>query len=258
MSLFYDELSEWWPLISPLTEYAEEAGEIARLIGERRPEARTLLELGSGGGHVAHHLKGRFDCVLTDASEPMLAMSGRVNPECVHVVGDMRTLRLDRTFDVVLAHDAIDYMTTEEDLRAAIRTAWTHLAPGGLVLLIPDDVAETFESGTDVSGSDGDDGRGARLFEWSDAPSAPGGPARVHYAFLLRRGDGSVQSFYERHEVGLFPRATWERLLGDQGFVVEVVEEQTTEDRAPRLFFVGHKPGAGRQPSTSIRRAASP
>ena len=31
--------------------------------------------------------------------------------------GDMRTLRLERTFDVVFIHDAISYLTTEDDLR---------------------------------------------------------------------------------------------------------------------------------------------
>lgn len=245
MSLFYGKLAEWWPLISPVDDYAEEAGEISRVITARRPHARTLLELGSGGGHVAHHLKAHVACTLTDTSEAMLAMSRRINPECAHVLGDMRTLRLDRAFDVVLAHDAIDYMTTEDDLRAAMQTAWEHLVPGGLVLLIPDDVAETFEPGTDVSGSDGADGRAARLFEWSEAPARPGAVVPVHYAFLLRDADGTVQTLYERHEVGVFPRATWERLLEAQGFRVEVLEEETTEDRAGRLFFLGHKPTGG-------------
>jgi hypothetical protein len=38
----------------------------------------------------------------------------------------MRTLRLGRAFDVVLVHDAIMYMTTEEELLAAAETAFAH------------------------------------------------------------------------------------------------------------------------------------
>jgi hypothetical protein len=38
------------------------------------------------------------------------------DPECEHLQGDMRELRIDRTFDAVFVHDAIAYMTTEEDL----------------------------------------------------------------------------------------------------------------------------------------------
>lgn len=241
MDVFYEALAGYWPLISPVEDYASEAAELLRLLRARRPAARTLLELGSGGGHVAHHLAPHFECHLTDLSEAMLASSRRLNPTCVHTVGDMRTLDLGRRFDLVLAHDAIDYMATEEALRAAIDTAWRHLAPGGLACFLPDHVTETFEPGTDVSGGDAPDGRGARLFEWVE-PARPGETrVTVHYSFLIRDRDGGVQSFYERHVTGLFPRATWERLLGAQGFTVEVVTEETDEDRAPRLVFFGHK-----------------
>ena len=43
----------------------------------------------------------------------------------------MRTLRLGRTLDAVLVHDAVTYLTTDEDLRAAMETAFAHLRPGG-------------------------------------------------------------------------------------------------------------------------------
>ncbi len=245
MSVFYEELAEYWSLISPVEDYAGETAEMLRLLRERRPAARTLLELGSGGGHVAHYLAPHFECHLTDLSEAMLASSRRLNPDCQHTIGDMRTLDLARTFDVVLAHDAVDYMTSEDELRAVFDTAWRHLAPGGLACFLPDEVTETFEPGTGESGSDAPDGRGARLFEWVEPVRAGESTVNVHYAFLIRARDGTMRSFYELHVTGLFPRATWERLLAERGFVVEVVTEQTDEDRVPRLFFFGHKPTAG-------------
>src|SRR5947199_313515 len=75
-----------------------------------------VLELGSGGGHNAVHLKARFTMTLVDLSAGMLDMSRRLNPECEHHQGDMRTVRLGRTFDAVFVHDAVDYMLTEDDL----------------------------------------------------------------------------------------------------------------------------------------------
>ena len=158
---FYGELATWWPLISPKEEYAEEAAEIARLLGS----ARDVLELGSGGGSNAYHLKARFTLTLVDLSADMLAISRALNPECEHLQGDMRTLRLNRAFDAVLVHDAIDYMTTENDLRAAFDTAFSHCRPGGVALFIPDEVAETFEPGADHGGT-GD----VRYLEWSWDP----------------------------------------------------------------------------------------
>ncbi len=244
MNRFYGELAAHWPLVSPVEDYAAEAEEIVRVLRARAPHARTLLELGSGGGHLAHYLKRAFDCHLTDLSEPMLEQSRSLNPECSHEVGDMRTLDLGRTFDLVLAHDAIDYMTSEADLSAAFRTAWRHLAPGGVACFIPDEVVETYEPGTDVSGGDAADGRGVRLFEWAE-PAAPGQcTVRVHYSFLVRDASGHVETFYELHTTGLFPRATWERSLAEQGFSVEVILERTDEERAGRLLFLGRKPAS--------------
>jgi SAM-dependent methyltransferase len=242
MKLFYGQLAALWPLISPVEDYAAEAAEILGVLRQRAPHARTLLELGSGGGNVAYHLKQAFDCHLTDISEAMLEVSRSLNSECDHVAGDMRTLELGRSFDLVLAHDAIDYMTSEADLSSAFDTAWRHLADGGIACFIPDDVAETFEPGTEVSGSDGADGQAVRLLEWAE-PAAPGGcTVHVHYAFLVRDAAGRMNTHYEAHTVGLFPRSTWERLLAERGFSVEVVVEHTLEERHGRLMFIARKP----------------
>ena len=112
---FYGELARWWPLISPVEDYAEEAAEAATVLQMAAGPVREVLELGSGGGHNAAYLKRQFAMTLTDLSEDMLAVSRALNPECEHAQGDMRTIRLGRLFDAVFIHDAIDYMTTESD-----------------------------------------------------------------------------------------------------------------------------------------------
>ena len=120
----YRELAAWWPLLSALEDYAEEAEDYRRLILEGTDgEAREVLELGSGGGNNASHLKAHFRLTLVDRSPQMLEVSRRLNPECEHVEGDMRSVRLGRTFDAVFVHDAIAYMTTEDDLRGVFATA---------------------------------------------------------------------------------------------------------------------------------------
>ena len=243
MKTFYEDLATWWPLISPVGDYASEGAEIARMLRDRAPGAARVLELGCGGGHLAYHVRGDYDYVLSDLSPAMLALAEGLNPGCRCVVGDMRTLRLAERFDLVIIHDAIDYMVTESDLRAAFLTAHHHLRPGGVALFMPDCFSESFVPGTDISGGDQPDGRGARLFEWAEPPG-PDGSVAVHYSFLLRSADGSVQSVYERHVVGLFPQTTWERLLAEVGFSVEAVPEHTDEDRPPRTFLLGKRGSA--------------
>ena len=115
---FYQELSEWWPLFSPAIHYVEEAQDLRRRLAPLpAPGTTTLLELGSGGGSLASHLKDQFTLTLTDLSEGMLAQSRAINPEAEHIQGDMRALRLNREFGYVLVHDAVCYMTTAETCR---------------------------------------------------------------------------------------------------------------------------------------------
>ncbi|HSL59741.1 MAG TPA: class I SAM-dependent methyltransferase [Acidimicrobiales bacterium] len=236
---FYGELAAWWPLISPLDDYVEEAAYVERLLLAHPRPVRQMLELGSGGGHMAHHLR-RFDLTLSDLSAQMVAVSQALNPGCEHVVADMRTMRLGRRFDAVLVHDAIEYMTTEADLLAALTTAFEHLHPGGLAVVMPDATAEIFEPSDDVGGSDGPD-RGVRLLEWTRAPDAADGAVRTDYVFVLRRGD-DVEVVHETHRTGVFSRATWSRLLAEAGFDARRVVEETTEARTPRDVFLAVRP----------------
>jgi SAM-dependent methyltransferase len=226
----YDELACWWPLLSPPAEYEEEAGFYSRaLIGASDRTPRTLLELGSGGGNNASFLKHSFQSLtLVDPSPGMLEHSRRLNPECEHVRGDMRTVRLGREFDCVFVHDAVMYMTTESDLRMAMETAFLHCRRGGVALFAPDAVRELFRGSTDHGGSDGD-GEGLRYLEWSWDPDPQDSTYTVDYAILLRERDGAVRVVHDRHIEGLFSRADWLRLLSTVGFAAEVVPFDHTE-----------------------------
>ena len=238
---FYGDLAVWWPLVSPAEEYEEEATFAATVLRDAAPSARDVLELGSGGGHNAVHLKRQFAMTLVDLSAEMLDVSRRLNPDCEHHQGDMRTMRMGREYDAVFLHDAVDYMTTEADLRRAIETAFVHCRPGGAAVFVPDQVRETFEEDTDHGGSDGADGRGVRYLEWTWDPDPTDTWTVTEYAFLLRSPEGTVETVHETHRLGLFPRADWLRFLTEAGFEAEVVTEVTTEDRTRRDFFVGRR-----------------
>jgi SAM-dependent methyltransferase len=239
---FYGDLAAWWPLISAVEDYAEEASLFASVLRDHVDPLRTVLELGSGGGNNAWHMKAGFAMTLVDLSSAMLATSRAINPDCEHLEGDMRDVRLGRTFDAVFVHDAIDYMTTESDLRRAMETAFVHCRPGGVALLVPDHTAEAFEPGADHGGHDGADGRAVRYLEWSTDPDPSDTWIVTEYAFVLRETDGSVEVAHETHRTGLFPRDDWLRLLREAGFDANAIPEVTTEDHPPRELFLGRRP----------------
>jgi hypothetical protein len=239
----YRELADWWPLLSAPEDYAEEAALYQRALieGSSRP-LTTLLELGSGGGNNASHLKARFNMTLVEPSSGMLEVSRRLNPDCEHVHGDMRTIRLGRRFDAVFVHDAVVYMTTEADLKAAIETAFLHCERGGVALFAPDHVRENFRASTDHGGHDGE-GRGLRYLEWTWDPDPSDSVYVVDYAYLLRERDGSVRAEHDRHIEGLFARADWLRWLADAGFQATVVPLEHSELPPGQYeLFVAKKP----------------
>lgn len=220
----YNQLASWWQLLSAPEDYAEEADFYHRaLVGACRHTPHSLLELGSGGGNNASFLKAHFqEVVLVDLSPGMLEVSRGLNPECEHVVGDMRSVRLDRQFDCVFVHDAVVYMTTEDDLRRAIETAYIHCRPGGSALFAPDHVRENFHPSTDHGGEDGED-RSLRYLEWTWDPDPNDTTYTVDYVCVLRSGNGEVSVEHDRHLEGLFSRNDWLRWLGEAGFAARVL-----------------------------------
>ena len=237
MPKLYTELASWWHLLSSPDDYAEEAAFYRQVLCDAcSSPLQTLLELGCGGGNNASHLKAHFRMTLIDCSPGMLAMSRALNPECEHVEGDMRTVRLGRLFDAVFVHDAIMYMTTEADLRKAMETTFVHCKPGGVALFVPDHVRETFRPTTQHGGHDGKD-RGLRYLEWNYDPDETDTTYVTDYAYLLREKDGTVRVEYDRHVMGLFAREDWLRLLREVGF-----EPRIVHDSFGRELFVAVKP----------------
>ena len=241
----YRDLADWYPLLTPVGDYAEEAAFYRHLFEtycQRSP--RTLLDLGSGGGHVAYYLKEALVCTLVDLAPAMLSLSRRLNPDCEHIQGDMRSIRLERVFDCVLLHDAVSYMASRADLVSAIATAFEHTAPGGVVLFQPDFVSETFEPGTETGGSDGT-GRALRYLEWRWVPDSRTDMYVTDMAYLLRDESGAVEVIHDRHWMGLFSRAVWLELIAAAGFEPLVVPfEHSSYSDTGHEVFLGRRPVA--------------
>lgn len=240
----YADLAHWWPLMSAPEDYVEEAAFYLHALcdGADHPP-RSILELGSGGGNNASHMKVHVEeMVLVDISEGMLAVSRQLNPQCEHVQGDMRSVRLGRMFDAVFLHDAVSYMATEGDLRRAIETAYVHCRPGGIALFAPDHVRETFRPSTDHGGEDGER-EAMRFLEWSWDPDPDDTTCITDYVYVLRSQDGSVSVGHDRHVEGLFARADWLRWLQQAGFLPRVVPFDHSElEPGTYEIFVARRP----------------
>ena len=219
----YNELAYLWPVISPVEDYAGEAERWLDAIREKLgPGSHHLLELGVGGGHNLFHLVKQHRAAAVDISPKMLDLSRRLNPGVEHYLGDMRSVRLGRKFDAVLIHDAVCYMLTERDLLLAFATARVHLRPGGLLLVAPDLVAESFREGmvTRWTTSNGDvsvvteecvhdlDPADTQIESWFTYDISENGSRRVER---------------DIHVTGLFPISAWKSLMEESGFEVDSI-----------------------------------
>jgi len=230
----YSELASWFHLLTAPSSYLEEAAFAQQVLTESCPSGiETVLELGAGGGNNAFHLKQRFTMTLSDLSSSMLDQSRRINPECEHILGDMRSIRLGREFDGVFIHDAVCYLTEPDDLAACMETAFVHCRPGGVVLFMPDAVKERFRPSVHHGGHDGET-RSLRYFEWTFDPDPSDTSYTVDFCYLLREGNGPVKVDHETHVLGLFSRDQWLLGLRDAGFDARMIE-----DPYEREVFVG-------------------
>ena len=140
----FSEYARYYDLFYRDKDYAGEADYVDHLIRRFKPDARAILELGSGTGKHAMLLAKRgYRVHGIERSEQMLASAHNLltqekarRDDCLlplFTQGDIRSVRLAETFDVAAAlFHVISYQTTNEDLLAAFRTARAHLETGGL------------------------------------------------------------------------------------------------------------------------------
>ena len=232
----YGELAHLYPLISQPAEYELEAGFWRdALRAKLGPGRHEILELGAGAGHNLSHLTKDFEVTATDLSARMLEHCKQLNPQVPVYAGDMRSIRLGRTFKAVLIHDAINYMLTEADLRQTFQTAAAHLEPGGVLIVAPDRFRETFR-GSRVSHYTISDARTElTTVEYHWDPDPAGTAVEVLFLYLIRTREGlSVEQ--DRHVMGLFPLQTWLDLMREAGFTAGTFPYPVCGDGHPGLL----------------------
>lgn len=117
-------------------DYASEAATLDQIICQRNPGAATLLDVACGTGRHLGHLRDRYDVVGLDLDATMLEQARIRLPGIRLVEGDMRSFQLDRRFDsVTCLFSSIGYMSSTDDLCAAVSCMADHLAVGGVLVV---------------------------------------------------------------------------------------------------------------------------
>ncbi|MGH2818473.1 MAG: class I SAM-dependent methyltransferase [Actinomycetota bacterium] len=208
---FYDAIYEF-------KDYAAESEGLHELIQERKPRARTLLDVACGTGHHLEYLSKSYEAEGLDIDEELLAIARHRLPGTKFHRGDMTDFDLGRTFDAVTClFSSIGYAQTEEALSAAMAAMARHLSPGGVLLVEPWLTPESFEDGHVGSVFvDHDDLKIARL----NTTGRDGDLSMLHFAYLVATPD-EISHFTEDHVLALFSEEQYRAALEATGLAVE-------------------------------------
>lgn len=221
-------------IYASIRDYPKEAAELDRLIQERRPGARTLLDVACGTGAHLEHLPG-YELEGLDLDPEMLAIARERLPAVRFHQGDMADFDLGKRFDaVVCMFSSIGYVKTEERLRTAAAAFGRHLEPGGVLVVEPwlaPDVWQNRHIGSVFV--EEPELRIARM----NVAEREGDVSIVEFQYLVGTPDG-IERFSERHELGLF---TVEQYLDAFRFAGLEVEHDS-EGPMGRGLYVGTLP----------------
>ncbi len=152
-NLLYDR-PRLYDLVFPDAEKAVET--MCRVAFARYLQAppTSMLDVGCGTGRHLEALATTIpECWGVDYLESNVAYARAARPTLVIRQGDMRAVRLGRTFDVVTCFgNALSYALTDADLRRTVETFAAH-AHAGTLLLVDVLNARCYLAGSTTTGS---------------------------------------------------------------------------------------------------------
>jgi SAM-dependent methyltransferase len=204
-------------------DYPRQAEKLRKLVADRHPGPRSLLDVACGTGLHLEQLRDHFELVEgLDLDPGMLEIAKRRLPEVVLHEADMRSFALDKKFDVVTClFSSIGYAGSVENLNSAIATMAGHLNPKGLLFVEPWIFPEDWidgHIGMDIA----DDP--ARKIARLNLSHREGRKTTLEFHYLAATLEG-VEYLQEEHEAIMFTRDEYKSAFESAGLTVEFDEE---------------------------------
>lgn len=214
-------------------DWRKEALDVVAHIRSQFPEADSLLDVACGtGSHLEtfselfRHTEG------VEIAAPMLEYATKRLPGTPLHHGDMRTFRLERTFDAVCCmFCSIAYLDSPSEMRDAMRTMSKHLVPGGVLVIEPWWFPENFIDGYVAGDLSRDNGRTITRISHSIRQRDK---TRMELRYVVGEA-GGITAFTEIELLSLFAKDDYVTAFTEAGCSVEYLEGGPTG----RGLFVG-------------------
>jgi len=239
LARYYDKIYHW-------KDYEKDVDFLEKVFRKHDLKVRDILDVACGtGAHAALLVKRGYNVIGVDLNEEMLKIARRKVKNAVFLKGDMRDLKLGRTFDAVICmFSSITYNRTLSELQKTLSGFHKHLKAKGIVVFDTHFLRERFVHGyRGVTGYDGDELTIAR-FDFSEKFGKRG---RITFSYLIREGNNFDYIRGDVHEVGLFSLSEIVGAMRKAGFAAEVYWNFTMRRPSKRskswgnFVFVGVK-----------------
>ncbi|WP_051302190.1 class I SAM-dependent DNA methyltransferase [Salibacterium aidingense] len=238
----YDRLMEEAP-------YQEWLQWVMHLFKREENQPAVLLDAGCGTGTLLELLLMEgYDAHGLDISEDMLAVAQqKVNEKGFYpnfYLQDMTNLQHTGQYDAILAFcDSLNYITTEDDIRAAFRSFYEHLYEGGLLVFDVHSIYYVEHILHDFSFADAADDVS---YIWNTFPVRNKGEVEHELSFFIKEKEETYRRHDEIHRQRTLPVSHYTSFLKKAGFEVCGIFADFTFERpqhnSERLFFYAKKP----------------
>ena len=213
----FTKSAKFYDAIYHFKDYKAASLKLDRIIKDKHPAAKTLLDTACGTGKHIEHLQHHYDVEGLDINEELLDVAKERCPNTVFHIADLSNFSLNKKFDVITClFSSIAYVKSEEKLFSSLRYMSEHLNPDGLIIVEPWFSKENFRTGTITANHyDSNDLK----ITWMYTSEIENDMSVLDINYLVGTPD-EVTYFKEKHEIGLFDDSQYRKAFTDAGLKV--------------------------------------